>query len=306
MLRRLEAVIAIGALFGLVGRARTEPVAVVSPTSIPTATPTPTPTRTPIPTPTRRSTPGRPAPTDWSNLTDPVLHHKLYSAGKVPAVRCALPQPNLTSKAAMVAYAKVLVGCMDKAWAPVVEKSDAVLTPPEVFAYSSKRPAATPECSDPPTTSGAFYHWSGLTGKICFAVERYLGADDPVANTIDFQRMIAHEYGHHVQRSVGILTLYTELMHGKSETGQLEVLRRKELQASCLGAAFLGANKAAFRLSGERLEIWRYIVQHVGDEYGEVRDHGSRKNHGYWSIRAFDSANPASCNTFTAPAKRVS
>jgi predicted metalloprotease len=48
------------------------------------------------------------------------------------------------------------------------------------------------------------------------------------------------------------------------------------------------------------------IVQHVGDEYSTVRDHGSRKNHGYWSLRAFDAGNPSACNTFTAPAKRVS
>jgi hypothetical protein len=50
------------------------------------------------------------------------------------------------------------------------------------------------------------------------------------------------------------------------------------------------------------------MVEHTGDEYNpdKIRDHGARKNHGYWSLRAFTSANPSSCNTFTAPAKRVS
>ncbi|MER7244371.1 neutral zinc metallopeptidase [Kribbella sp. NPDC000426] len=278
-----------------------------TPTSPPTLA-APTPTSTPTPTPTPRpvavvTTPSDPISID---LADGVIHNKLYTAGKVPTVRCALPRPDLTSKAGMVAYAKMLVACMDKAWAPMVEKSDAYLVPPEVFAYSVRHPKATPECQDPPANSDAFYYWSGMTGKICIEWDEFLNADHPVENLVDFEQLVAHEYGHHVQRSVGILTLYNELMRGKSEAGQLEVMRRKELQASCLGAAFLGANKRTFALSGRRLGIWRSIVQHVGDEYSTVRDHGSRKNHGYWTIRAFSTANPASCNTFTAPAKRVS
>ncbi|WUJ75018.1 neutral zinc metallopeptidase [Kribbella soli] len=275
-----------------------------SPTVAAPAPPPTTSTPTPTPTPVAVvSTPSDPISID---LADGVIHNKLYTAGKVPVVRCSLPRPDLTSKAGMVAYAKVLVACMDKAWAPMVEKSDAYLVPPEVFAYSVRHPKATPECLDPPANSDAFYHWSGMTGKICIEWEEFLEAGDPVENLIDFEQLVAHEYGHHVQRSVGILTLYNELMRGKSEAGQLEVMRRKELQASCLGAAFLGANKQTFSLSGRRLAIWRSIVQHVGDEYSTVRDHGSRKNHGYWTIRAFATTTPASCNTFTAPTKRVS
>jgi hypothetical protein len=269
-----------------------------------------TPTQTPSVTPTRtavaKTTPSDPVTFD---LSDGVVASKLYKAGKVPAVRCVLPRPNLNTKAGMLAYAKVFVACMDKAWGPVVERSDAYLVPPEVFAYSLKRPADTPECTDPPAGADAFYFTSGMTGKICFEWDEFLDDGDPAFKLIDFQQLIAHEYGHHVQQSVGILTLYDELMRGKKKAGQLEVMRRKELQASCLGAAFLGANKRTFRLTGgEPLEMWRYIVKHVGDEYNEakIRDHGSRKNHGYWTIRAFGSTNPASCNTFTAPANRVS
>jgi predicted metalloprotease len=94
----------------------------------------------------------------------------------------------------------------------------------------------------------------------------------------------------------------------RPEAVGLETERRKELQASCLAGAFLGANKRALRLTGERFGVREEIVHHVGDEYNpdKVRDHGSRKNHGYWTTRAFESGNPASCNTFTAPAKRVS
>jgi predicted metalloprotease len=240
------------------------------------------------------------------DLTEGVLKNKLYGAGKVPATRCSLPRANLKSKAGMIAYSRVLIACMDKAWGPLVQKADAYLVPPEVFAYSLRNLKATPDCSNAPRNTDAFYYYSGVSGKICFEWDDFLKIKDQTLRQIYFEEIIAHEYGHHVQRSVGILTLYGELMRGKNKAGQLEVQRRKELQASCFGAAYLGANKTLFRLSGQRLQLWRYIVQHVGDEYSTVRDHGSRKNHGYWSIRAFASTTPASCNTFTAPATKVS
>jgi predicted metalloprotease len=268
------------------------------------STPTPTPTPAPLPT-VEKTTPFDPGSID---LAGQVVKSKLYKAGKIPAVRCVLPRPNLTTKAGMLTYAKAFVACMNKAWAPVVTRSDAVLFPPEVFAYSLRKPSATPECEDPPADVDAFYFQSGNSGKICFEFGEFLDAEDQVWNLIDFEQLLAHEYGHHVQQSVGILTLYRYLGVGKSESGQLEIQRRKELQASCLGAAFLGANQRTFRLTGERLDIWEDIVRHVGDEYNDakIRDHGSRKNHGYWTLRAFDAASPSACNTFAAPAKRVS
>ncbi|MGZ0148629.1 neutral zinc metallopeptidase [Kribbella sp. WER1] len=281
-------------LLALAGCARTEPAA-----APPSVTPTPTPT----PTPVKVTTPSDPPTFD---MTTDVLHNKLYSAGRVPVVRCALPRPNLKTRAGLVAYGNVLVACMTKAWSPLVEKASAVLSEVELIPYSARRPKAVPACTDPPGNADAFYYFSGFTGKICFDTDLYLQSNDQEFNLVNFEQLIAHEYGHHVQYGVGILTLYDELMRGKSASGQLEVMRRKELQASCFGAAFLGANKRTFALSGTRLRYWRYVVSHVGDEYSKVRDHGSRKSHSYWTTRAFTSTTPATCNTFTAPAKRVS
>ncbi|WP_329484328.1 neutral zinc metallopeptidase [Kribbella sp. NBC_01484] len=265
---------------------------------------------TPTPTPSVTPTASVASPSDprTMDLSDGVLKNKLYLAGKVPAVQCVLPRPNLTTKAGMLAYARVFVTCMDKAWAPVVERSDAYLVPPKIFAYSLHHLSATPECANPLANVDAFYRQGGLTGQICFDYDTFLGADDPVENLIDFEQLLAHEYGHHVQHSVGILTLYNELYRGRTQAGQLEVQRRKELQASCLGAAFLGANKSTFQLTGRRLAIWQNIVRHVGDEYNDahIRDHGSRKSHAYWTLKAFTATTPAACNTFTAPPKRVS
>src|SRR5262249_46690779 len=94
----------------------------------------------------------------------------------------------------------------------------------------------------------------------------------------------------------------------KTKAEKLEWSRRTELQADCLAAAFLGANKKSLGLSGRKLDLWEWETQHSGDEYNpkKVRDHGSRKSQWLWSGPAFKSTSPASCNTFTAPAAKVS
>jgi predicted metalloprotease len=133
--------------------------------------------------------------------------------------------------------------------------------------------------------------------------------EDPMPTRVDMMDTLAHEYGHHVQMLTNIL-ISSESREGwtKSSAAKLEWNRRKELQASCLGAAFLGANKQSLGFRGEQLRFWEYLVQHSGDEYNpkKVRDHGSRKNQWLWGGAAFKSGSPASCNTYTASAKKVS
>lgn len=287
-MRRLAAVVVLAAFLTA---ACAQPAAVPAPTAVSTPTPTPTPTEI------IASVPPGPVTVD---LTVPVKKNKLYKAGKVPVVQCALPRPNLSTEAGMLAYARVFVACLTKAWAPVIARSDALFDPPRVFAYSLRHLSATPECAEPPDDAGGFY--SG--GDICFAWEDYVIRGNSTRSRVLLEDMLAHEYGHHVQGSVGILGAYWT--DSKSKAVQLENSRRLELQASCLGAAFLGANRSTLRLTGLRLQIWRDIVHNTGDVPKGPRDHGSNQSYSYWSLRAFDTANPASCNTFTAPPKRVS
>ncbi|WP_433165932.1 neutral zinc metallopeptidase [Kribbella sp. CA-247076] len=267
-----------------------------------TASVTPSAALAPVAAPRPRATPSSTFKVD---LSEPVRKNKLYVAGKVPAVRCPLPKANLASKTGILAYSRALVACMDRAWAPLIARSNAYFQPARVYVYSLAKLSATPACADPLDNVDAFYR---RDGTICLEYPEFLAPGSPAWDVIDLQQLIAHEYGHHVQMSVGIMTAYDLGGWATAKAAQLETERRKELQASCLGAAFLGANKRTFKLTGGRHEIWTEIVHHVGDEYNpaRIRDHGSRRNHGYWTTRAFTSGNPASCNTFTASAKRVS
>jgi hypothetical protein len=228
--------------------------------------------------------------------TDPVLiGNKLYGAGKVPAVRCALPALAPKTDAGLVKYSQTMVECLNRAWAPLITLAHFDFIPATVVGISSKA------CADP--AGPAFY--VGVGEIICLDWKGYDKISDAPWRTVVLQFDLAHEYGHHLQRLTGILSRY-----------DLDVLptaapdreRRMELQASCFGAAFLKGNKTSMRLSGEKLDDWEDLVSHTGDEYAPKGDHshGTRKSNDYWAHLGFGSADPASCNTFTAAAKRVS
>jgi predicted metalloprotease len=230
--------------------------------------------------------------------------NKLYSAGKVPAVRCRPPTAPLRSKAALLAHGRIIVDCMYRAWSPLVARADFYAEPPALAAYSDAADRST-VCGAPPANSDAFYCSEVRT--ILFDWEVVLeDPDDPEWSLVDFHFILAHEYGHYLQDAVGIMSSYNH--DSASAAVRLEDERRLELQASCLGAAFLGANRRALQLTGERHAIFEEQIENTGDENSPdtPRDHGSRKSHAYWASRAFESGSPASCNTFTAPAKRVS
>ena len=47
----------------------------------------------------------------------------LYTAGRVPAVSCKLPNKLVRTRAGLLAYAKLMVGCMQRAWTPLVARA---------------------------------------------------------------------------------------------------------------------------------------------------------------------------------------
>ncbi len=59
---------------------------------------------------------------------------------------------------------------------------------------------------------------------------------------------------------------------------KLHESRRRELQATCLGAAYLGANAAFIPMRGPLLANWKFLIANTGDDYARprVHDHGNR------------------------------
>jgi predicted metalloprotease len=233
-----------------------------------------------------------------------VKQNGLYKAGKVPTVNCTQPKVKPSTEVTALRYYQALLPCLNRAWAPLVRKAGYEFRPPKVVLFAKGQTSCIGEPTDV-----AFYCGDAETITMRGDQDSKLFRQNADAGRAHAMDTLAHEYGHHVQMLTNILISSSSRKGwATTEPAKLEESRRLELQASCLGAAWLGANKSALGLTGDRLETWEWQTKHTGDEYNpkKVRDHGSRKNMWLWAGASFKTTNPASCNTFTAPAAKVS
>lgn len=230
--------------------------------------------------------------------------NRLYKVGVASASKCHEPPARPTSVAAVRSYYTRFLPCLNKTWKPIIERSGKRFSSPRLIVFVGH---------NTPTPCGG----SGDTGFYCGSNSTiYLSATVDMDDYRKFSKvwtranmafLIGHEYGHHVQNLTGILTASWNRQQGTSSGGAaLEESRRRELQASCLSMVYLGADKSFFPVSGGIRTWLRWAVYHRGDQWNPKRDHGDKNNHGFWSMRGFNSRNASQCNTFTATHKVVS
>lgn len=233
-----------------------------------------------------------------------VKKNKLYTVGKLPAVKCVEPKVKPNSQANVKKYYEALLPCLNETWEPLVLKAGYPFRQPKLNMATKKSKTA---CQGEIST--AFYCGEDESINMLWQDDVKHYKQSPINARADMLDTMAHEYSHHVQMLTNII-ISSQSREGwmKTEAAKLEESHRVELQASCLGATFLAANKNTLGLRGSLLQVWEYQSKHSGDEYNPAkkRDHGSRKSYWSWVGPAFKSANPASCNTFTAPPAKVS
>jgi predicted metalloprotease len=228
----------------------------------------------------------------------------LYAVGKLASVNCALPKIKPDSKTNVLRFYQALMPCLHETWEPLVLKAGYPFRQPKLVLATKAGGA----CGPAPAPSSSYYCPSDETITMQWESLVKYYKQDPLT-VIDMMDIAGHEYGHHVQMLTNIL-ISSDSQEGwsKSKATKLEWSRRLELQATCLSAAFVSANKKTLGLQGQKLKYWEYSAKNTGDEFSKkkIRDHGSRASVEYWSLRSFATADPASCNTYTAPAAKVS
>jgi predicted metalloprotease len=239
-----------------------------------------------------------------------VTSDAFYATGAQGGVGCREPQVALNSEAAVQRYSANLVGCLNRAWFPKVQAGQDRFAAPRVVFWSG---AVQSPCSSGSPVS--FYCGTNQTIYLKFSDDIKLWNRSADSANRAFARMwttytVARQFSHHLQQLTGILPAAHQLAYNAASSDvQLELSRRVELQASCLGTAFMGANKTSYGITGTDLSIYRkYVEAQTGDENnrGGPRDHGARASHQYWTERGFNTLNSANCNTFTASASQVS
>jgi predicted metalloprotease len=245
-----------------------------------------------------------------SSPTTIVRYNRLYKTPAIPPSKCTEVRGTINTYAAVKAYDTKMVNCLWAAWAPIVKAAGgAYRLKPTLIVHNYSRVNTKCGIVSGPTSyfcgykNGQIYIPWGYIANMWKTNHTYARAY--ATNTI------AHEYGHMVQYVTGILNAsWTRQRAFTTNSAKLEESRRRELQASCLGSAYIGANKRYYPMSGALYTQWKYLVAHSGDMKGYPRDHGSFANHNFWSTAGFNATSSRTyasrCNTFNAVSSRVS
>ncbi|MEI8409610.1 MULTISPECIES: neutral zinc metallopeptidase [unclassified Kribbella] len=273
------------------------------PTTAPTYSRTSTrPTTRPT---TTRTTPSVPEPSD----SDIVTKNRIYKTGVQRTVNCRESGARANSAANARKYYAALLACLNKAWPRQVAMSGKTFAAPRLIAFTG--PVSTPCSGNAPSSfycsaNRTIYMDAAGDMKYFQTYSRYPNRTQAMAwIRAEMTDTVAHEYGHHLQNLTGILRASNNIEYEKSGDAALQMSRRLEIQATCLGNVFIGANKSSYKMSGLLKSQLDYLHSHSGDEYGSRRDHGSRAVIPRWANAGFVTRNPGSCNTYVAAATYV-
>ena len=206
------------------------------------------------------------------------------------------------SKTNVLRFYQALMPCLHETWEPLVLKAGYPFRQPKLVLATKAGGA----CGSAPTPSSSYYcpgdetitmQWESL-------VKYY--KEDPLT-VIDMMDIAGHEYSHHVQMLTNIL-ISSDSQEGwsKSKATKLEWSRRLELQATCLARPSSARTRSRSGFTGQKLTYWEYRPSTPATSTTRTRSATTAPARPVESGRghAFESADPASCNTFAAPRRR--
>jgi predicted metalloprotease len=297
----------------------TQPEPTYTATTNPTEEPTDPPSSAPITT-----EPTEPATTTTTTTTEPsttrttppepsdidlVAKNRIYKTGVQKTVNCRESGARANSVTNARKYYNNILSCLVRAWPAQVKLAGGRFVAPHLIGFLGT--ATTPCGGNAPSS---FYCPTNRTIYMDAANDiaqykkyvTYSNRTEALAFLrADMTDTVAHEFGHHIQNMTGILQAETNLEYQYTGDKSLEFSRRTELQATCFGNVFMGANKTSYKITGQLKKQLDYLHSHEGDEYGSQRDHGSREVVPRWANAGFSTRSPRSCNTFTASPKYV-
>lgn len=202
------------------------------------------------------------------------------------------------------AFFETAADCLHDAWQPLLAKQSVTLEAPTLNVSASTEGITTP-CTGATSSFAAFYC---PANKTIYMPISQLQTEIFKNNWVVYLSVFAHEYGHHVQATSGILRRANaeRVDAGVRSARGLELSRRVELQAQCFNGMYLGSSNEGGALSSNQMNVAQRDANGRGDGPTDARDHGTAENSGDWFELGVDKNRTAQCNTFTAPAESVS
>ncbi|MEU4196172.1 neutral zinc metallopeptidase [Kribbella sp. NPDC026611] len=247
--------------------------------------------------------------TTKSSATNVVQYNRIYKSPPITPSKCREVNVSLRTAAGVQAYASKLWTCLYAAWAvPLKAGGFAYKVKPKLVVHTSSSVATY--CGTVANPTGLYCSARG--GTIYIPASQIIAQwkQNPTMARAWLSQMVGHEYGHHIQNMTGIMAAsYQRRYAFSTNAAKLEESRRLELQASCFSAAYLGADKRYYPMSGGLMTAFNYLVTHMGDQPGHARDHGAPKNHAFWSTMGFNAKHTytvaGNCNTYRASSAYV-
>jgi uncharacterized protein len=228
----------------------------------------------------------------------------LYAQGGLPNRSCPATDIGQATTEEQTRFYRSLMACLSREWRPPIQGAGYRYAAPDLVVFDS--PVATP-CGNASPESGRTLAFYCPSDAVMYAdvpqMRRFFGDID-----VAYAVVIGHEFGHHVQSEAGMLAAYDDILR-RAAADRLDLSRRLELQASCMGGLFLGAVAESFPIDSRRLTQLQQVAGAFGDEPGSSpseRDHGAGESNRRWILTGFDRNDIAACNTFRASASAVS
>jgi predicted metalloprotease len=251
-----------------------------------------------------RTTAQAPATTPRGTAAE-ATRSKLYGTGALSPEPCHLPKIGKTA-ASMRAFMDTLSDCLDTAWRAQFGKAGLAFTPATRMFWT--QPGRGACGSYPVPGTAAFYCPANNTMYVGLTDVVGNSGNEPVSHYAVYARVIAHEYGHHVQQESGILDYGHQLMAAPDLAGRTEASRRIELQAQCFAGAFLSAEAPTLPMTKKQYRYLLLDVRSRGDDGQPLdkQDHGSNQHYAGWVVLGYRQKVLAACNTWTVPGSAVS
>jgi hypothetical protein len=267
--------------------------------------PTATSTRPARTKPATTATPSaRPSSTARSLQKNSLYRVDLGRSRASCSIKVRRPKPPLPDSA-LAPYLRTLVGCMTTVMSKPLATEGLTLTTPKVktFSHSINGPCGRL------TPTGAPASYCGVDNTIYWPVAGDDGSQAYTYARLGYLGNAAHEYGHHLQFTAGILSEYGERFYATDSKSARNLLsRRLELQAQCFEGVFLAAVAKSIDLSGEdryELRLWHGVTGDEDPPAGRKPDHGTSAAQIRWLMRGLDSGDFSACNTWSASKSSV-
>ncbi|HEX6442398.1 MAG TPA: neutral zinc metallopeptidase [Stellaceae bacterium] len=205
-------------------------------------------------------------------------------------------------------FVAVVLADTEDVWKQVFGASGRTYVEPKLVLYTGHIASA---CGFASTASGPFYCPNDQKVYLDLSFFEEMKSRFHAPGEFAEAYVIAHEIGHHVQNSLGILQAADREKAGSDRRGANAISVRVELQADCLAGVWANhADRTKHIIEQGDVEAAMNAASAVGDDRLQQQSrgvvvpdaftHGSSAQRVRWFRRGLDSGDTRQCNTFAA------